>query len=59
MNITKGSLGELFESLDEGDMKGYLRENEYAELHTLVARALEAARGLHNYLSDNPTPGEE
>jgi four helix bundle protein len=59
VNITKGSLGELFESLDEGRMKGYLREGEYAELHTLVARALEAARGLHNYLSDTPTQGEE
>ena len=56
MNIAKGSLGELLDSLDEAKMKGYVSDAEYAELHRTVDRALGAATGLYKYLKENPTP---
>ena len=57
MNIAKGSLGELLDSLDEAKMKRYISDAEYAELHRTVDRALGVAAGLYKYLTENPTPG--
>jgi len=59
VNIAKGSIGELFDSIDEATMKGYVKESEYGRWHERIERALKSASGLYTYLKNNPTPGEE
>ena len=56
MNIVKGSLGELLDSLDEAETKRYIARSEYDRLHALIDRALGAAVELHRYLDTTPTP---
>jgi four helix bundle protein len=56
MNIAKGSLGELFDSLDEAQAKRYIDQPEYERLHALMDRAMGAAVELHRHLDTTPTP---
>jgi four helix bundle protein len=56
VNIAKGSLGELLDSLDEARVQRYIQEPEYQRLHTLIDRAIGAAVRLHRYLDNSPTP---
>jgi four helix bundle protein len=55
VNIAKGSLGELFDSLDEARVKHFVEEPEYQRLHRLIDRAMGAAVELHRYLHNSPT----
>ena len=56
VNIAKGSLGELLDSLDEALTKHYVDQPEYHRLHGLMDRAMGAAVELHRHLDTTPTP---
>lgn len=56
VNIAKGSLGELLDSLDEARLQRYVEEPEYQRLHRMLDRAIGAAVKLHRYLDTTPTP---
>jgi four helix bundle protein len=56
VNIAKGSLGELFDSLHEARMKRYIDDREYGRLHQMVDRAHRCACGLHTHLRGSDAP---
>ena len=56
MAIAKGSLGELFDSVDEACAREWIDAIERAELTALINRAIGASIGLHRYLTSSRTP---
>jgi four helix bundle protein len=56
VKISRGSLGELLDSVNEAQWKGYVNEEEARTLETLIRQAMSKARALHKHLISTPTP---
>jgi four helix bundle protein len=56
VNISRASLGELLDSLDEARIKKYLTPDAHASFDAQIREAMRVANGLYRYLRDNPDP---
>lgn len=56
VNISRASLGELLDSLDEAQVKKYLTPNEHASFDAQIREAMRVANGLYRYLRNTPDP---
>jgi four helix bundle protein len=59
VTIAHASLGELLDSLDEAQAKGYLDARQFEELDRAVTTAMRSANALRRYLQNSPTPKEQ
>ena len=51
VDIARGSLGELFDSVDEARHKRYIDDHQADTWNQLIERALKVTTGLHVYLT--------
>jgi len=56
VNIARGSLGELLDSVAEARLAHYASTEECDALADRIEHAIAAASSLHRFLSENPTP---
>ena len=54
VNISRASLGELLDSLDEARIKGYVDANGHAQLDAQIREAMRVSGGLLRYLRQTP-----
>ena len=54
VNISRASLGELLDSIDEARIKHYLTPEAHASLEAQIGEAMRVANGLYRYLRTTP-----
>ena len=56
VNIARGSLGELLDSVQDARLEGYLSESECQALEDKIQHAIAASNSLYTHLTSTPTP---